>query len=889
MSLPAGTTLGPYEIVGALGSGGMGEVYRARDPRLARDVAIKTLPQAVTGDPDRVARFRREAQVLAALNHPHIASIYGIEELDATSQFLVLELVEGETLAGTLTTGRLAVERALTIARQIADALEAAHAKGIVHRDLKPANIGLTPDGVVKVLDFGIAKTLAPEATDAAPTMAGVTRAGVVVGTAAYMSPEQARGLPVDERTDIWAFGCLLYEMLTGRRAFDGQTASDVMVAVLDRQPDWTTLPPTTSPRIQWLVKRCLAKDPKQRLHAIADGRIEIDEALSQPDVATAATTRVSARERVAVAVAAVSLLALIATVAWNSGYSRDAPAAALPSHIASMVLPDDLRPAGPSAGRFALSPDGRQLAIVAADSAGTSRLYLRRLDSRAPQPLGGTEGASFPFWSPDSRFVAFLAQGKLKKVVATGGDVVTLADAAFGATGAWNHEDVILFTPRGNAPLFRVSASSGTPVEATRLVAETGDVQHSFPSFLPDGRHFLFFVVGGKAGQIAPRGVYLGSLDGSTPIRPLVEGATNSQYANGHLIFLRGGVLYAQPFDVERLQVNGEAQPLVTQVQTIDRSVSDVTGAFTVSQTGVLAYQSESRFLTQLTWFDRQGNRLNTIGDRGDYTDVAIAPDGSRVATSVMNPADATRDVWTFDVARGLGERLTFGPEDDFAPNWSSDGSRLFFSSRRGGGIHLYEKPSRGSMAETLVREDDLGKFNPSPSPDGQYLVYVAGGGIIARSDIWVVSRSGDAAARPFIETPFIESQPQFSPDGRLVAFMSNKSGRPEVYVVPFPRGDPETLVSAAGGSLARWNRNNRELFYVALDGTLTVVDVQGSGEQLDIGPPRPLFPIRSRGARLDAFSYDVAPTGDRILVNAFVEEQSPPITMMVNWPPTK
>ena len=886
MSLPAGTRVGPYEIVGALGAGGMGEVYRARDPRLARDVAIKALPQEFSGDSDRVARFQREAQVLASLNHPHIASIYGIEEIEGSSRFLVLELVEGETLAGTLSAGRVALDRALTMARQIADALEAAHAKGIVHRDLKPANIGLTHDGLVKVLDFGIAKTMAPEDTESAPTLAQVTRAGVVVGTAAYMSPEQARGLPIDKRTDIWAFGCLLYEMVTGRRAFDGETTSDVMVAVLERQPDWTVLPPTMSPRIQWLLERCLAKDPRQRLHDIADARIEIDEALSQPADAIALTSRASQRERVAWTVAGLSLLALFAMVALNRVGSRDAPAAALPTHTASILLPDDLRPAGPSAGRFALSPDGRQLAIVAADSAGTSRLYIRRLESRAAQPLGGTEGAAFPFWSPDSRFVAFLAQGQLKKIAVTGGEVVTLAEAAFGAPGAWNQDDVILFTPRGNAPLFRVSASSGTPVEATTLVEATGDVQHSFPFFLPDGRHFLFFVVGGKAGQIAPRGVYLGSLDGSSPIRPLVEGATNSQYANGQLIFLRGGVLFAQPFDVERLQLHGEAKPLVTQVQSVDRSASGVTGAFTVSQTGVLAYQSDSRFLTQLTWFDRRGNRLSTIGDLGDYTDVALARDGLRVATSVMNPAVATRDLWTFDVARGLGERLTFGPEDDFGPNWSPDGSRVLFSSRREGSIHIYEKQSRGSMTETLVREDDLGKFNPHPSPDGQHLVYVAGGGIIGRSDIWVVSRSEAASARPFVETPFIESQPQFSPDGRWVAFMSNKSGRFEVYVAPFPQGQPETLVSAAGGSLPRWNRNNREIFYVAPDGMLTVVDVQSSNDSFDVGSPRRLFPIRSRPGRLDAFPYDLAPTGDRIVVNAFVEEQSPPITLIVNWP---
>jgi hypothetical protein len=475
-----------------------------------------------------------------------------------------------------------------------------------------------------------------------------------------------------------------------------------------------------------------------------------------------------------------------------------------------------------------------------------------------------------------------------LKKIAVTGGDVVTLADASFGAPGAWNQDDVILFTPRGNSPLFRVSAASGAAVAATTLVEATGDVQHSFPSFLPDGRHFLFFVVGGTGGQIVPRGVYLGSLDRDTAIRPLLEGASNAQYANGHLIFIRDGVLFAQPFDPERLQLHGESVPLVTQVQTLDRSVSDVTGAFTVSQTGVLAYQSVSRFLTQLTWFDRQGNLLSTIGERGDYTDVALSPDGSRVATSVMNPEHGTRDLWTFDVARGTGERLTFGPADDFGPNWSPDGSRIFFSSHREGNVHLYEKASSGSMTETAIREDDLGKFNPHPSPDGRHLIYVAGGGIIARSDIWVLARSSEADARPFVETPFIESQPQFSPDGRWVAFMSAKSGRGEVYVTPFPRGERETLVSTAGGSLPRWNRDTREIFYVALDGVLTVVDVKGSDDRLEVGTARRLFPIRSRPARLDAFTYDVAPTG-RILVNAFAEEQTPPITLVVNWPAMK
>ena len=673
--------------------------------------------------------------------------------------------------------------------------------------------------------------------------------------------------------------------MLTGQRAFDGRTNSDVVVKVLEHEPDWKALPAALPERIRWLLRRCLAKDSRQRLHDIADARLEIDEELSQPSAAISEIQRVRPRERLAWAIAAVSLLGLAAVLVLNRNSLFGAASVSTPAHTASILLPDGLQLSGPASGRFALSPDGAQIAVVAADASGTERLYIRRLNGRSARALAGTDGAEYPFWSPDSRFVAFLAEDKLKKVDVNGGDVATLADASLGAAGSWNRDDVILFTPRGDAPLFRVSANSGMPVEATSLVKESGESQHSFPFFLPDGRHFLFFVVGSRDGLIAPRGVYLGSLDARTPIRLLIEGGSNAQYANGHVFFLRNGSLFTQRFDSDLLQLQGEVIPLATEVQTADRSVSGVTGAFTVSQTGVLAYQAPSRILTELTWFDRQGKKLSTIGDVGDYTDVAISPDGGRVVTSVMDPAYGTRDLWTFDGARGLSERLTFGPGDDFGANWSADGTRLFFSSRRQGGVHLYEKAADSSIAETLVREDDLGKFNPHPSPDGQHLIFVSGGGIIMRSDIWVLARSGTGVARAFIETPFVESQPQFSPDGRWVAFMSNKSGRPEVYVTTFPRGDRETRVSVNGGSMPRWNRNNREIFYVAPDATLTTAAVDLSDELVTVSPARPLFRIRSRPGRLDAFPYAVAPAGDRILLNAFIEELTTPITLVVNW----
>jgi serine/threonine protein kinase/Tol biopolymer transport system component len=898
MGLSVGTHVGPYQIVSTLGAGGMGDVYRARDPRLGRDVAIKALPDSVAADPDRIARFQREAQILASLNHPHIAALYGLEEIDG-SRYLILELVEGATLADRLRTGPLPLHEALTIARQVADGLQAAHEKGIVHRDLKPANIGLTPEGQVKVLDFGLAKALEPplpgNVADSPTVTTAGTRFGVVLGTAAYMSPDQARGLPIDKRTDIWAFGCVLYEMLTGRRAFSGKTTSDVIAAVLEREPDWSSTPHATPTRIDWLLRRCLEKDPKRRLHDIADAGIEIDEALSRPsgsaEPAGRSLAAAKTRERLAWGVAAAVVIALAVILSINRNAARDRTAPESARYSTSIVLPDDVHLAGGSPpGRFALSPNGRHLALIASDSTGRSMLYVRPLNSRVAHPLEGTAGAAFPFWSQDSRFIAFLAENKLKKVEATGGEVVTLADATFGATGAWNRDDVILFTPKGNSPLFRLSASSGSPIEATSLDPASGDVQHSFPFFLPDGRHFLFFVVGTKAGQTVPRGVYAGSLDEKGPGKLIVEGASNAKYANGHLVYLHAGALLAQPFDVDRLELQGQPVPVVEGVQTSSQVVSEVTGAFTLSETGILAYQTGSLVRSQLTWFDRRGTRLGTLGDPDDYIDVALSPDDSRVATSVLDVQRGTRDIWTFQVKRGLGERFTFEAGDDFAPNWSQPGGdRIFFSSLRQGSIHLYEKAASGSAPESLLLQDDLGKFNPRPSRDGRFLIYVAGGGIIGRSDIWVLPMSGERKAFPFIETRFPESQPQFSPDGRWVAFMSAKSDRREVYVTSFPDRTSEVRVSTAGGSLPRWSRDGKEIFYVAQDGTLTVTMVDGHTLPFEVGPARQLFTIHPRPARLDAYPYDVTADGQRILVNTFIEEVAPPIALIVNWMPTR
>ena len=818
-----------------------------------------------------------------------------------------MEFVPGETLSEPLLRGALPAREAMGLARQIADGLEAAHDRGIIHRDLKPANLQLTPSGTVKILDFGLAKAIAPEGAGAtadamaSPTLtAHATEMGLILGTAAYMSPEQARGLSVDARTDVWAFGCVLFEMLTGRRAFAGDHASDILAAVLRAEPDWTALPPDTPPAARRLLRRCLEKDPRRRVHDIADARIELDDELtgagepvtpagSAPPVGGRAEARARMRERIAWVLAGVSVIAL--ALAW--GPWRQAPAPAPDEHTvqASVVLPADLRLwATEPAGRFALSPDGRRLALVGSDADGKTMLWVRPLETDVTQPLAGTEGATFPFWSPDSRFIAFMAGGKLKKIAAAGGTVITLCDAALPANGTWSTEDVILFTPAGSSPLYRVPAAGGTPEPATTLDAAAGDVQHWFPFFLPDGRHFLYFVVGSKARGVAdPRAVYLGSLGPGEPARLLIEGGSNAKYASGHLIFIRDGKLMAQRFDPDRLELAGAAAPLVEQLQHAGLITTGVAGAFTLSDTGLLAYQTGSTVLSRLTWMDRDGREAGTVGEAADYADLALSPDGTRAAVSVMDPGTGTRDIWVFDIARGLRQRVTFDPGDDIAPVWSAvDAERLIFSSRRQGRTHLYETRLHGMAGDAVLFEDHLGKYAASVSPDGRFLAYVGGAGIIRRSDVWVLPLAGGRKAAPLMESPFVESQPQFSPDGRWLAYMTNESGRQEVYVRPSSGDGAAQQVSTAGGAWPRWRRDTREMFYLAPDRTLVAVPVVYRGARLEIGAGRPLFKLRTRPqARLDAYNYDVSADGRRFLVNSYLEQStSAAINLVVNWP---
>jgi serine/threonine protein kinase len=912
MTLTPGTRLGPYEIGAPLGAGGMGEVYRARDVRLGRDVAVKALPAASGADPDRIARFEREAQILAGLSHPHIAALYGLEESglpgsEQRAQFLIMELVAGGTLADRLKARPAGVRDAITIARQIADALSAAHDRGIIHRDLKPANIAFTADGHVKVLDFGLAKSYAPSAD--APTVApGGTQSGVVLGTAAYMSPEQARGQPLDKRTDIFSFGCVLYEMLTGRNPFSGENVSDVIVEILSRDPEWALLPAATPARVQWLLRRCLEKDPRRRLHDIADARIELDEALTNPSesgaIAVASATRpvtisaASNRERAAWAIALLSLLGLIGIIAVRGRQPMTSEAADA-VYRTTIPLPQDLALTGPEpSSRFSLSPDGRMMVFVASAKGGPTMLWLRPLDSPLAQPIAGTEGATYPFWSPDSRHVGFTwrlntditsGAGKLKRVDVTGGQAVTLADVKFSTTGTWNDQDVILFTPAGNSPVQQVTASGGTASNTTALDTARGDVQHANPSFMPDGRHFVYTAVGSRAGgATAPTGVYLASLERGRQAKLLLEGASQAVYGSGYLLFLQGATLMAQPFDLERLELRGTARPLAERIQTAGTG-GGVAGAYSVSRTGVLAFQTASLVRSEFAWFDRTGKQIATLGEQADRVDVVLSPDGSRVATSMVDPQMGTRDIWIFDVRRALSERFTSDPSDDFGPVWSPRGDHLIFSSARSGRIDLYQKSEATGVEQRIDdRGLNLGKFAASWSPDERSILFIAGGRTIGRSDLMLLPVGG-GAAEPFVDSPAVETHGRFSPDGRWIAYASNVSGELQVYVKPYGRPGPPRRVSATGGRWPLWRRDSKELVFLAPDETIMSASVRVLSDEVEVGEIRPLFAVKPRPqVRLDAYPYDMTADGQRFLVNIFVEEPntSSPLTLVVNWP---
>jgi serine/threonine protein kinase len=869
-SVLTGRRLGAYEVQARLGAGGMGEVYRARDTQLGRDVAIKILPSLFTRDTDRLARFEREARVLAALNHPHIGAIYGLEDVDGV-RALVLELVEGETLADRIARVRMPLLETLSIAQQIADALEAAHEKGIIHRDLKPANIKVRPDGTVKVLDFGLAKALEPIDPTASPTMTSpvMTGAGVVLGTAAYMSPEQARGLPVDKRTDIWAFGNVLYEMLTGRQAFAGDTVTEVLARVMEREPDWTRLPKNTPGEIQHLLRRSLQKDRNRRLQTITDARIEIEESSAklrrteEKDASTAPRSR----ERLAWKLgAAVFFVAVVALAIPSIIRLRETPPADAPEMRVDLIMPANTAPTS-----FAISPDGRRLVFVAS-SDGPPRLWLRPLDGVTAQPLPGTEGAVLPFWSPDSRSVGFISGETLKRVDIDRGVPQTLALADFFG-GTWSSDGTILFS-RGRS-LFRIAASGGDPVAVTKPALPPG--LHSHPEFLPGGRQFLFYVAGsGQSGETA--GIYLGSLDTPEVKRITAADSAGLFLPPSWLLYLRQGTLEARRFDPSRGELTGDP---VTVADPVWLDAVRPKGAFSVSMAGLVAYRSAGGSIRrQLTWFDRSGNVLGTLGapDENNLFDPSLSPDGRRVAAE--RTIQGNTDLWIIDAERMT--RFTFDAGYDGSPMWSSDGSRIAFQSNKRGTLGLYQKPSNGAGTEELIFEVPESTTLSDWSRDGRFVIG------LTNLDLWVWPLAGDRKPWPFLNTKFDERGPHFSPDGRWVAYHSNESGRYEVYVRPFLEPGGLWQISTAGGSTARWRHDGRELYYVTLDGKLMAVPITTQGATLESGTPTELFQIPGPSrAGLNRGQVTVAADG-RFLANVPTGDgTNVPITLLLNWKP--
>ncbi|MDO8677508.1 MAG: protein kinase [Acidobacteriota bacterium] len=888
MTLAPGSRLGHYEIVAELGAGGMGEVYRARDPKLNRDVAIKVLLAAVASDPDRLARFSREAQVLASLNHPNIAAIYGLEEGPAEAgrqtSALVMELVEGSTLADRLATGPLPVDEAIAIASQIADALQAAHEAGIIHRDLKPANIKVRPDGTVKVLDFGLAKALDPGGGSGASAMNSPTlsvhgtQMGVILGTAAYMSPEQARGRAVDRRADIWAFGVVLFEMLTGRRAFEGDDISITLASVLKDEMRWDALPADLPTPLRRLLRRCLEKDPKHRLSSIGDARLELNDARTPPSddgfsfapavVGSAPRRKAFVPWLVAAVAGTVALAAIVLWAPWRPDIAP--PKASFEVRAGS---------AGANAPfMLALSPDGRHL-VARVTEQGVNRLWLRPIERLNGTAMQGTDVGQYPFWSADSRQVGFFANGKLMKVDLFGAAAQTLADAAVGRGGAWNRDGVIVFAPTANGGLFRVGESGGPLVPITQLDNARGETAHLFPRFLPDGNHFLFLVL---SHQPQHSGIYASSLNSKD--KKFVVGATiRPEFAPPNLLlFLRERTLMVQRFDLVRLELSGDPFQVA---EDIGGNPATGVGGMTVSETGVLAYRpGGDAGARQLIWFNRTGVAEGNAGPSAMYENPRLSPDGTRVA---VFKAEGSGDIWINDLERGSSTRFTFSDGADNVPVWSPDGNRIAFVSNRDGGIlNLYVKDAGGTTADALLLKTPHNKLILDWSPDGRYILYQEADPA-TKEDLWVLPLFGDGKPMRVVGSPANDAGASFSPDGRWIAYTSDEAGRRQVFVQSFPPTGGKWQVSTTNLDTMspRWRPDGKELFF-DVSGQLTVVDLTGTipGTAFKAGVPTPLF----RGLQnLPPHNYDVAPDGRRFLVLSAPSllAEAAPITVVVNW----
>jgi serine/threonine protein kinase len=901
MSLSTGAKLGSYEIVSPLGAGGMGEVYRARDTRLGREVALKVLPTAFASDPERMARFQREAQVLASLNHPRIGAIYGFEDSNGV-RALVMELIEGPTLADRIARGAIPVDEALPLAREIAEALEAAHDRGIVHRDLKPANVKITPDGNVKVLDFGLAKAVEGDVSSTdiqnSPTISRMaTQAGIILGTAAYMSPEQAKGKSVDRRTDIWAFGCVLYEMLTAKHAFEGETVTDTLAAVIRGEPDWTLLPAPTPQAVRNLLQRCLKKDPKQRLQSIGEARITLDEVLSgsRQEMAPIQESQVLPRAKPSPmrflpwTVAALLGVALLAAVFTLRQVSR--PSAQNFTEL-SLWIPPDQQLDTISGPAVVISPDGSRLAYVIRDrNSNSGKLYVREMDNRAATLLSGAGGADVPFFSPDGQWIGFFGDGKLKKISVRGGAAIALCDATGYRGGTWSEDGTIVFPAQFTSPLYRIPAAGGTPEEATHLDTARSEITHRWPQFLPGGKALLF-TSSADNNFFEHAKVELASLDKGVG-KVLVENAYYGRYlAGGYLAYVSQGTVFVAPFDAQALKITGTAIPVL---QGVDADLTNGAVQLSVSQNGTAVYLSGGRVNQNLNiaLLDRKGNSSTLMNDQPDASSPQISPDGKRVAFQKID------GIWVHDLVRGTTSPVTPGSAGASYPVWSPDGEWITYahprSTNKGSGQGIFRKRSDGTGEEAALTPDHiLNAYPGSWSPDGRVLAFYQ----LSEQDgscceLWTLSI--DENGKPQEPRRFLQQEsngkarhPQFSPDGRWLSYVSWESGLPQVYVVPSSGAVGKWQISTNGGIEARWSKPGHELFYISTNGsTLMSVPYSVDKNSFQPGNPQELFTDRFE-PRAPFLSYDVTPDGQHFVMFQFAGGRATPTSepiVALNW----
>jgi len=880
MALTSGTKLGPYEIQSPLGAGGMGEVYRARDTRLDRVVAIKILPKQFQSDSDLKVRFQREARAISSLQHTNICTLFDVGHQDGTD-YLVMEYLEGETLAARLVKGPLPPDDVLKIAIEIAHALDKAHQHAIVHRDLKPGNIMLTKSGA-KLMDFGLAKgqgssppmmqgTVGGPLTPSQPTMnvvsptspaAPLTQKGMIVGTFQYMAPEVLQGAEADARSDIFSFGCVLYEMTTGKRAFDAKSQVGLLAAILEKDPEPISVShPMTPPGLEHVIRLAMEKNPEERWQSAADIRGElkwIAEAGSQASASVPVSARSKRREQLAWTVAA---MLAIAAVLLAIGYIRRAPAPLRVLH-ATILAPEKLSYEPFS---FALSPDGSKLAFVTSNPEQGAQLWVRSLNSPSAQPLAGTEDASFPFWSPDSRYIGFFAAGKLKTVEASGGAVLSLADAPLGRGGSWGPDGTILFAPAASSAIFRIPASGGSAKEATTLNESTPTLQR-WPSFLPDGPHFIFWAL-----TINNGGLYLGSLD-SPQVTQIVQSPVRAQYVDGRLLYIRDGNLMAQEFDLKKPGLVGEPVSIAEQVALDDRGAA----AFSLSADGKLAFIGGGGSAAILGIYDRAGKQVTAI-DSGTFVTGYFSPDGKKVAASRNNPGKGM-EIMLYDLVRSTKTQFTFAQSRDDDPVWSPDGNTIIFDSARGGKTDLYTRPANGGQAEQRFYHDETDKYPTSWSGDGKYVAYedLSGRDI----HIWAIPMVG-GEHKPFavLQEKYATRQPTISPDGKWLAYFSNEYGKWQVYITSFPKPGGKFMVG--DGVAPAWRRDSKELFYVNSSNRIVSVDVTARGDSLELGQPKVLkqLPLDSGNV------FHVSGDGQRFLMAIPPQHEVSTLSLVVNW----